>query len=113
MIRAADWLVGLQSKNGGFGSFDADNTHYYLNEIPFADHGALLDPPSSDVSGRCLMFLGAIADQHPKYKRACIDAIGYLSNQQESDGSWFGRWGTNYIYGTWSVLIAFEKLRHG
>ena len=109
MIRAADWLVGLQSKNGGFGSFDADNTYYYLNEIPFADHGALLDPPSSDVTGRCLMFLGVIADQHPTYKHACKEAIRYLSNEQEADGSWFGRWGTNYIYGTWSVLVAFES----
>ncbi len=54
--RAADWLAGMQSDNGGFAAFDQNNTHYYLNEIPFADHGALLDPPTSDVSARCLTF---------------------------------------------------------
>ncbi len=108
IIRAADWVVGLQSRNGGFGSFDVDNTHYYLNEIPFADHGALLDPPTSDVSARCLMLLGELLKERPDYGRVCTDTLEYLSKQQEADGSWFGRWGTNYIYGTWSVLVAFE-----
>ena len=105
--RAAEWTAGLQSQNGGFGAFDADNTHYYLNEIPFADHGALLDPPSSDVSGRCLMLLGQFKDD-PKYADVCQRCFEYLLSEQEPNGSWFGRWGTNYIYGTWSVLIAFE-----
>jgi squalene-hopene/tetraprenyl-beta-curcumene cyclase len=58
--RAAEWICGMQSKNGGYGSFDADNTHYYLNEIPFADHGALLDPPTSDVTARCVTFLSQL-----------------------------------------------------
>jgi squalene-hopene/tetraprenyl-beta-curcumene cyclase len=105
--RAAEWTAGLQSKNGGFGAFDADNTHYYLNEIPFADHGALLDPPTSDVSGRCLMLLGQFKDD-PYFADVCKRCYEYLLAEQEPDGSWFGRWGTNYIYGTWSVLIAFE-----
>ena len=105
--RAAEWTAGLQSKNGGFGAFDADNTHYYLNEIPFADHGALLDPPTSDVSGRCLMLLGQFKDD-PHFAYVCKRCYEYLLAEQEPDGSWFGRWGTNYIYGTWSVLIAFE-----
>jgi squalene-hopene/tetraprenyl-beta-curcumene cyclase len=105
--RAAQWTAGLQSQNGGFAAFDADNTHYYLNEIPFADHGALLDPPTSDVSGRCLMFLGLLRDD-PQYKEVCSRCYEYICQQQEADGSWFGRWGTNYIYGTWSVLIALE-----
>ena len=61
--KAADWICGMQSKNGGFASFDSDNTHYYLNEIPFADHGALLDPPTSDVSARCAALLAQL-DQH-------------------------------------------------
>lgn len=108
---AADWMVGLQSKNGGFGAFDADNTHYYLNEIPFADHGALLDPPTSDVTGRTLMFLACILKHYPEYQHAVDKAVSYLNKEQEEDGSWFGRWGTNYIYGTWSVLMAFEELR--
>jgi len=104
--RATDWIVGMQSKNGGWGSFDVDNTHYYLNHIPFADHGALLDPPTADVSARCLSFLTQ-AD-YPKDHPAVTAAIAYLRAEQEEDGSWFGRWGTNYVYGTWSVLSAFN-----
>jgi squalene-hopene/tetraprenyl-beta-curcumene cyclase len=104
--RAADWICGMQSKNGGFAAYDSDNTHYYLNEIPFADHGALLDPPTSDVSARCVNILIRLG--RPSHEvRACLE---YLKEEQEEDGSWFGRWGTNYIYGTWSVLAAFEKV---
>jgi squalene-hopene/tetraprenyl-beta-curcumene cyclase len=102
--RAADWICGMQSKNGGFSSFDSNNTHYYLNEIPFADHGALLDPPTSDVSARCAALLAKVNQHHGELK-ACLD---YLREEQQKDGSWFGRWGTNYIYGTWSVLAALE-----
>jgi squalene-hopene/tetraprenyl-beta-curcumene cyclase len=103
--RAADWLAGMQSENGGFASFDVDNTYYYLNEIPFADHGALLDPPTSDVSARCLAALVRVGGH-----RQAVDAcLVYLRREQERSGSWFGRWGTNYIYGTWSVLTALEE----
>src|SRR5579862_1720123 len=104
--RAAEWVIGMQSRNGGWGSFDADNTHFYLNHIPFADHGALLDPPSADVSARCLGFLAqrGLPPEHP----ALAMALDYLQRSQESDGSWFGRWGTNYIYGTWSVLAGLN-----
>ena len=105
--RAAEWTAGLQSRNGGFASFDADNTHYYLNEIPFADHGALLDPPTSDVSARCLMLMSHFV-KDPQIQSACDRCLEFLTAEQESNGSWFGRWGTNYIYGTWSVLIALE-----
>ncbi len=107
VARAAEWLAGMQSKNGGFGSFDADNTYYYLNEIPFADHGALLDPPTADVSGRCVSFFGHLKSSH--YAQVMNRALRYLRDEQEKDGSWFGRWGTNYIYGTWSVLVALEQ----
>jgi squalene-hopene/tetraprenyl-beta-curcumene cyclase len=102
--RALDWLVGMQSLNGGFGSFDADNTHYSLNEIPFADHGALLDPPTSDVTARVVSLLTRVARE--KDQPALARALDFLRTEQEPDGSWFGRWGTNYIYGTWSVLTA-------
>ena len=105
--RAAEWVIGMQSRGGGWGSFDADNTHFYLNHIPFADHGALLDPPTADVSGRCLSFLTQI-DYGPDHP-AVAAAIDYLRAEQEPDGSWFGRWGTNYIYGTWSVLTALNS----
>ena len=107
--RAADWLNGMQSKNGGFASFDVDNTYFYLNEIPFADHGALLDPPTADVTARCVTVFARLVDNHPEYQPSLEDAIAYLRNEQEPEGCWFGRWGTNYIYGTWAVLAAFEQ----
>jgi squalene-hopene/tetraprenyl-beta-curcumene cyclase len=102
--RALDWLVGMQSANGGFAAFDVDNIHYSLNRIPFADHGALLDPPTSDVTARVVTVLSLVG--RPEDKRAIQSAIDYLRKEQTADGAWFGRWGTNYIYGTWSVLIA-------
>ena len=107
--QATRWIADMQSKNGGYGAFDVDNTYYYLNEIPFADHGALLDPPTSDVSARCAMLMGKVAKNHPEYANALARTIDYLRTEQEPDGSWFGRWGTNYVYGTWSVLLALEQ----
>jgi squalene-hopene/tetraprenyl-beta-curcumene cyclase len=109
--RAREWVIGMQSSDGGpmdggWGAFEPENTHLYLNHIPFADHGALLDPPTADVSARCVSFLaqiGVTADD-PVMARA----LAYLRREQEADGSWFGRWGTNYIYGTWSVLCALN-----
>jgi squalene-hopene/tetraprenyl-beta-curcumene cyclase len=106
--RALDWLKGMQSKNGGFAAFDADNTSYYLNKIPFADHGALLDPPTSDVTARVITVLARVG--RPEDKPALERAMAYVRAEQEPDGSWFGRWGTNYIYGTWSVLMAFAQV---
>ena len=104
--RGREWIEGLQSKNGGWGAFDADNVYHYLNNIPFADHGALLDPPTDDVTGRCiglLMQLGATTgDPHVKA------GVDFLCNSQLRDGSWFGRWGVNYIYGTWSALAGLN-----
>jgi squalene-hopene/tetraprenyl-beta-curcumene cyclase len=107
--RATRWIVGMQSKNGGYGAFDVDNTHYYLDEIPFADHGALLDPPTSDVSARCAMLMAKVAQDHNEYRPALERIIDYIRKEQEANGSWFGRWGTNYIYGTWSVLLGLEQ----
>ena len=107
--RATRWIVGMQSANGGYGAFDVDNTQYYLNEIPFADHGALLDPPTVDVSARCAMLMAKVAQNHDEYLPALKRTIAYIRADQEVDGSWFGRWGTNYIYGTWSVLLGLEQ----
>ena len=107
--RATRWIVGMQSHNGGYGAFDVDNTYYYLDEIPFADHGALLDPPTADVSARCAMLMAKVSQDHEEYLPALERAIEYVRNEQEDDGSWFGRWGTNYIYGTWSVLLGLEQ----
>jgi squalene-hopene/tetraprenyl-beta-curcumene cyclase len=105
--RALNWLVGMQSSNGGFAAFDVDNNYYYLNEIPFADHGALLDPPTSDVTARVVKVLTHIG--RPQDKKAVDRAIAFLRKEQEPSGSWFGRWGTNHIYGTWSVLVALAS----
>ena len=107
--RATHWIAGMQSENGGFGAFDVDNTYYYLNEIPFADHGALLDPPTVDVSARCAMLMARLSKEHEEYLPALQRTIDYIRKDQEADGSWFGRWGTNYIYGTWSVLLGLEQ----
>jgi squalene-hopene/tetraprenyl-beta-curcumene cyclase len=106
IARGREWVEGLQSKNGGWGAFDADNAYYYLNNIPFADHGALLDPPTDDVTGRCigmLAQLGASADDPH-----VAQGIQFLRRSQLPDGSWFGRWGVNYIYGTWSALAGLN-----
>ncbi len=104
--RAEEWIIGMQSANGGWGAFDVDNDCFYLNHLPFADHGALLDPPTADVSARCISFMAQIG--HDKSHPTIARGIAYLKNEQEEDGSWFGRWGTNYIYGTWSVLNALN-----
>jgi squalene-hopene/tetraprenyl-beta-curcumene cyclase len=103
--RAVAWTVGMQSRGGGWGAFDADNTFLYLNHIPFADHGALLDPPTADVSGRCLAMLAQLGEGEGK---PALDAVEYLLREQEADGSWYGRWGVNYVYGTWSALTALN-----
>ena len=104
--RAREWIVGMQSSDGGWGAFEPENTHLHLNHIPFADHGALLDPPTADVSARCVSFLAQIG--MPAYDPVMERALAYLRREQEADGSWYGRWGTNYIYGTWSVLCALN-----
>ena len=106
--RGVEWVLGLQSKNGGWGAFDADNIYYYLNYIPFADHGALLDPPSADVTARCISMLAQLG--YEKTEPHVAAALKYLRREQEPEGCWFGRWGTNYIYGTWSVLCALNAI---
>jgi squalene-hopene/tetraprenyl-beta-curcumene cyclase len=107
LARAREWIVGMQSENGAWGAFDADNEFHYLNNIPFADHGALLDPPTEDVTARCVSMLAqfgeTVANSAPVQR-----AVDYLRRVQLAEGSWYGRWGMNYIYGTWSVLCALN-----
>ena len=107
IARAREWVVGMQSSNGGWGAFEPENTHEYLNSIPFSDHGALLDPPTADVSGRCLSMLAQL-DELPVASEPARRAYNYILAEQEADGSWYGRWGMNYIYGTWTALCALN-----
>ena len=103
---AANWVVGMQNADGGWGAFDIDNNAGYLNNIPFADHGALLDPSTSDLTARCIEMLAVLG-----YRRdfpPIAKGLAFLRRQQEKSGAWFGRWGVNYIYGTWSVLVALR-----
>jgi len=106
--RALAWVLAMQNRDGGWGAFDADNQYEFLNNIPFADHGALLDPPTADVTARCIGLLAQLG--YPATHPAIARALAFLQREQEADGSWFGRWGTNYIYGTWSVLAALNAV---
>ena len=108
--RGVEWTAGLQSKDGGWGAFDADNAYHYLNNLPFADHGALLDPPTADVTARCVSMLAQLGERDSPRMTA---ALRWLERTQEADGSWFGRWGVNYVYGTWSVLCALNAAGMG
>jgi squalene-hopene/tetraprenyl-beta-curcumene cyclase len=107
IARAREWVVGMQSSDGGWGAFEPENTQYYLNNIPFSDHGALLDPPTADVSGRCLSMLAQLGEM-PSTSEPSKLAYDYILKEQASDGSWYGRWGMNYIYGTWTALCALN-----
>ena len=107
--RARRWIAGMQCENGGWGAFDADNNYDYLNNIPFADHGALLDPPTADLTGRCLSMLAQLGDK-PETSPPIQRALAFLRRDQRPEGSWYGRWGLNYIYGTWSVLCGLNAL---
>jgi squalene-hopene/tetraprenyl-beta-curcumene cyclase len=100
--RGVGWFLGMQNGDGGWGSFDADNDRIYLNNIPFADHGALLDPSTEDLTGRGLELLGTLG--YPRELEAVERAIHFIRHTQRHDGPWWGRWGVNYFYGTWSVL---------
>jgi len=105
--RGTEWIEGMQSRDGGFAAFDADNLEHYLNNIPFSDHAALLDPPTEDVTARCISMLaqlGKTAATSPGIRHG----VKYLRRTQMAEGSWYGRWGMNYIYGTWSVLCALN-----
>ena len=106
--RAMSWLLSMQSKSGGWGAFDIDNDKEVLNEVPFADHKALLDPPTADVTGRILWMLSrwGFKKEHPQVQRA----IAFIKERQEIDGCWFGRWGVNYIYGTFLVLNGLSAI---
>ncbi|MGD0741085.1 MAG: squalene--hopene cyclase [Terracidiphilus sp.] len=106
--RAIAWEFAMQCKNGGWGSFDKDNTKMIFQYIPFADHNAMLDPPSVDITGRMLEMLAVYG--YTREDKRVQRAIEFIFKEQEPDGSWFGRWGVNYIYGTFLVLRGLDAI---
>ena len=106
--RALDWLFAMQCKNGGWAAFDKDNTKRIFESIPFADHNAMLDPPTVDITGRILEMLAAYG--YTRRDKRVEKAVQFILKEQESDGSWFGRWGVNYLYGTFLVLRGLEAM---
>lgn len=119
VLAAVEWILGMQCRDGGWAAFDADNDSLFLNKVPFSDMNALSDPPIPDICGRVLEAYGLFlvnAIETNQYKdeplssliirirKACQTGISWLARTQEADGSWFGRWGVNYIYGTSNVL---------
>ena len=108
IARGCRWVLAMQGSDGGWGAYDKDNNRAILNFIPFGDHRALLDPSTADLAGRSLEMLGALGydTRYPSARRA----VEFLKREQEEDGSWYGRWGVNYVYGTWSVLTGLRAI---
>ncbi len=106
--RGVQWLLAMQSGNGGWGAFDSDNNQEILTRVPFADHNAMIDPPTADITARVLEALAMLGvdRSHPAVEKA----INFIWNEQQEDGSWHGRWGVNYIYGTWQVLVGLTAI---
>ena len=107
--RGIDWIVGMQSSNGGWGAFDKNNTRNLVTQIPFCDFGEVIDPPSVDVTAHILEMLGLRGDTVGSNRRVAA-GLRYIRKEQEADGSWFGRWGVNYVYGVGAVLPALQAL---
>jgi squalene-hopene/tetraprenyl-beta-curcumene cyclase len=106
--RALNWMMTFQCKDGGWASFDKDCTKGILEKVPFADHNAMLDPECADITARILELIGYenFSRSNPQIQRA----LDFIRDHQEADGSWYGRWGVNYIYGTWQVLRGMRAL---
>jgi squalene-hopene/tetraprenyl-beta-curcumene cyclase len=109
--RGLAWMLAMQNDDGGWGAFDRNNNRQFLCYVPFADHNAMIDPSTPDLTGRVLEALGRLGR---RIGDAAVDrAVAYLRRMQESDGAWFGRWGVNYIYGTWQALVGLASVGVG
>jgi squalene-hopene/tetraprenyl-beta-curcumene cyclase len=108
IAKAQSWMLAMQNRDGGWGAFDRDNDRRFLCHVPFADHNAMIDPSTPDLTARVIEALGALGRRYKD--KAVSRAITYLRDTQEADGSWFGRWGVNYIYGTWQVLTGLAAV---
>ncbi len=106
--RTIQWEFAMQCRNGGWGSFDKDCTKMIFENIPLADHNAMLDPPTADITGRILGTLAAYG--HTRSDPRVEKAVQFVLSEQEPDGSWFGRWGVNYVYGTFLVLRGLDAI---
>ena len=106
--RGLQWMLAMQNDDGGWGAFDRNNNRQFLCHVPFADHNAMIDPSTPDLTGRVLEALGKLGLRvgHPAVDRA----VAYLRGSQEADGSWFGRWGVNYVYGTWQTIVGLRAV---
>ena len=108
IAQAVNWVIGMQNTDGGWGAFDIDNHYEYLNNIPFADHGALVDPGTADLTGRCIEMLAMLG--YDKTFAPVARGVEFLKRDQHPCGAWYGRWGVNYIYGTWAALVGLGAL---
>ena len=107
-LRGINWLWSMQNPSGGWAAFDRDNTKHVLTKIPFADHNAMIDPPTADITGRVLELMAYIG--YDRTYAGIERAVRFLRREQEADGSWFGRWCVNYVYGTWQVLRGLHAI---
>ncbi len=108
VMRALNWLIGMQNRDGGWAAFDRDNDHEILTKVPFADHNAMLDPSCPDITARVLEALGHFG--HRPGQPIVDRALKFIERHQEANGAWPGRWGVNYIYGTWQVLVGLRSI---
>src|SRR5258705_2100511 len=110
IARGREWIEGMQSRDGGWAAFDVNNLEYYLNNIPFSDHGALLDPPTEDVTARCVSMLAQLGET-AQGSKVLAAGVAYLRRTQPAEGSWYGPSGMDYIYGTWAGLCALNAVQ--